>query len=103
MAQVGHDSTPGYRHEHRQPLSHRKDKKNHVGPKLKAVVRAPPGYAIVGADVDSEELWISSCMGDAQSGTHGATALWWMTLEDTRSASTDLHSKTAKNLRLPTD
>ena len=33
-------------------------KKNHVGSELKAMVRAPPGYAIIGADVDSEELWI---------------------------------------------
>ncbi|KAI9605705.1 hypothetical protein H4Q26_004070 [Puccinia striiformis f. sp. tritici PST-130] len=39
-----------------------------------------PGYAIVGADVDSEELWISSVMGDAQFGMH------------------DLHSKTASIL-----
>lgn len=33
-------------------------KENRVGSDLKAMVRAPPGYAIVGADVDSEELWI---------------------------------------------
>ena len=55
--------------------------KNRVGSELKAMVRAPPGYAIVGADVDSEKLWISSCMGDAQFGMHGATALGLMTLE----------------------
>ncbi|KAG7445742.1 uncharacterized protein BT62DRAFT_950592 [Guyanagaster necrorhizus] len=73
-------------------------KKNRVGSELKAMVRAPPGYAIVGADVDSEELWISSCMGDAQFGAHGATAIGWMTLEGTKAAGTDLHSKTAKIL-----
>ena len=78
-------------------------KKNRVGSELKAMVRAPPGYAIVGADVDSEELWISSCMGDAQFGMHGATALGWMTLEGTKSAGTDLHSKTAKILGLSRD
>lgn len=50
-------------------------KKNRVGSELKAMVRAPPGYAIVGADVDSEELWISSVMGDSQFGCHGATAI----------------------------
>ncbi|KAJ7050477.1 DNA polymerase family A-domain-containing protein [Mycena amicta] len=70
-------------------------KPNRVGSELKAMVRAPPGYAIVGADVDSEELWISSCMGDAQFGQHGATAIGWMTLEGTKAAGTDLHSKTA--------
>lgn len=70
-------------------------KKNRVGSELKAMVQAPVGYAIVGADVDSEELWISSVMGDAQFGAHGATAIGWMTLEGTKAAKTDLHSKTA--------
>ncbi|KAF4572657.1 DNA-directed DNA polymerase gamma mip1 [Pleurotus pulmonarius] len=78
-------------------------KKNRVGSELKAMVRAPPGYAIVGADVDSEELWISSCMGDAQFGLHGATALGWMTLEGTKASGTDLHSKTANILGISRD
>ena len=78
-------------------------KKNRVGSELKAMVRAPEGYAIVGADVDSEELWISSCMGDAQFGLHGATAIGWMTLEGTKSAGTDLHSKTASILGISRD
>jgi DNA polymerase gamma 1 len=78
-------------------------KKNRVGSELKAMVRAPEGYAIVGADVDSEELWISSCMGDAQFGFHGATAIGWMTLEGTKAAGTDLHSKTAKILQISRD
>ena len=78
-------------------------KKNRVGSELKAMVRAPDGYAIVGADVDSEELWISSCMGDAQFGLHGATAIGWMTLEGTKAAGTDLHSKTAKILGISRD
>ncbi|KAA1475033.1 gamma DNA-directed DNA polymerase [Dentipellis sp. KUC8613] len=78
-------------------------KKNRVGSELKAMVRAPPGYAIVGADVDSEELWISSVMGDAQFGLHGATAIGWMTLEGTKSAGTDLHSKTASILGISRD
>ncbi|TFK38611.1 DNA polymerase family A-domain-containing protein [Crucibulum laeve] len=78
-------------------------KKNRVGSELKAMVRAPKGYSIVGADVDSEELWISSCMGDAQFGLHGATALGWMTLEGTKGAGTDLHSKTASILGISRD
>ncbi|KAF7308725.1 POLAc domain-containing protein [Mycena chlorophos] len=78
-------------------------KPNRVGSELKAMVRAPPGYAIVGADVDSEELWISSCMGDAQFGQHGATAIGWMTLEGTKAAGTDLHSKTAEILGISRD
>ncbi|KAH9926851.1 gamma DNA-directed DNA polymerase [Amylocystis lapponica] len=78
-------------------------KANRVGSELKAMVRAPDGYAIVGADVDSEELWISSVMGDAQFGLHGATAIGWMTLEGTKAAGTDLHSKTASILGISRD
>lgn len=73
-------------------------KKNRVGSELKAMVRAPEGYKFVGADVDSEELWIASVMGDSQFGMHGGTAIGWMTLEGTKSAGTDVHSKTAKIL-----
>lgn len=73
-------------------------KKNRVGSELKAMVKAPPGWSIVGADVDSQELWICSVMGDAQFGFHGATAVGWMTLEGSKSLGTDLHSKTASIL-----
>lgn len=73
-------------------------KKNRIGSELKAMVKAPPGWAIVGADVDSEELWICSVMGDAQFGIHGATAIGWMTLEGSKAQGTDLHSKTASIL-----
>jgi DNA polymerase gamma 1 len=73
-------------------------KKNRVGSELKAMVKAPQGFKFVGADVDSEELWIASLFGDAEFGIHGATAIGWMTLEGTKAAGTDLHSKTAKIL-----
>ena len=36
------------------------------------MVRAPPGYHLVGADVDSQELWIASVLGDTNfTGIHG--------------------------------
>lgn len=73
-------------------------KPNRVGSELKAMVKAPPGYAFVGADVDSEELWIASLVGDAQFQIHGGNAIGFMTLEGTKAAGTDLHSKTAKIL-----
>lgn len=73
-------------------------KKNRLGSELKSLIRAPPGYCFVGADVDSEELWIASLMGDAVFGAHGGSALGWMTLEGTKNEGTDLHSKTAKIL-----
>lgn len=73
-------------------------KANRVGSELKAMVKAPPGYSFVGADVDSEELWIASLVGDAQFKIHGGNAIGFMTLEGTKAAGTDLHSKTAKIL-----
>ncbi|SMN20739.1 similar to Saccharomyces cerevisiae YOR330C MIP1 Catalytic subunit of the mitochondrial DNA polymerase [Maudiozyma saulgeensis] len=73
-------------------------KKNRIGSELKAQVKAPPGYCFVGADVDSEELWIASLVGDSVFNLHGGTAIGWMCLEGTKSAGTDLHTKTAKIL-----
>ncbi|KAK6067674.1 DNA polymerase gamma [Seiridium cupressi] len=73
-------------------------KKNRVGSELKAMVRAPPGYSFVGADVDSEELWIASVIGDAIFKMHGGNAIGFMTLEGTKAAGTDLHSRTASIL-----
>lgn len=37
-----------------------------IGSELKSMIRSPPGYCFVGADVDSQELWIASLLGDAQ-------------------------------------
>lgn len=70
-------------------------KKTRVGSELKAMVKAPPGYSFVGADVDSEELWIASVLGDAIFKLHGGNAIGFMTLEGTKAAGTDLHSRTA--------
>ena len=75
-------------------------KPNRLGSELKAKVIAPPGYAFVGADVDSQELWIASLLGDAQFKMHGGNALGFMTLEGTKANGTDLHSKTAKILNI---
>jgi DNA polymerase gamma 1 len=73
-------------------------KKNRVGSELKSMIKAPPGYSFVGADVDSQELWIASLVGDASFKLHGGNAIGFMTLEGTKAAGTDLHSKTAKIL-----
>ncbi|KAK7737791.1 DNA-directed DNA polymerase gamma mip1 [Cytospora paraplurivora] len=69
-----------------------------VGSELKAMVKAPPGYSFVGADVDSEELWIASVLGDAVFKIHGGNAIGFMTLEGSKAAGTDLHSRTASIL-----
>lgn len=73
-------------------------KANRVGSELKAMIKAPPGYAFVGADVDSQELWIASLIGDAQFQLHGGNAIGFMTLEGSKAAGTDMHSRTAKIL-----
>ncbi|KAG9193961.1 DNA polymerase gamma 1 [Alternaria panax] len=70
-------------------------KKNRLGSELKSMVRAPEGYCFVGADVDSQELWIASLIGDATFKLHGGNAVGFMTLEGTKAAGTDLHSRTA--------
>lgn len=73
-------------------------KKDRVGSELKSMITAPPGYSFVGADVDSQELWIASLTGDASFKLHGGNAIGFMTLEGTKAAGTDLHSRTAKIL-----
>ncbi|XP_017555602.1 DNA polymerase subunit gamma-1 isoform X1 [Pygocentrus nattereri] len=68
-----------------------------VGSELKAMVQVPPGYHLVGADVDSQELWIAAVLGESHfAGMHGCTAFGWMTLQGKKSQGTDLHSRTAE-------
>ncbi|XP_034946389.1 DNA polymerase subunit gamma-1, mitochondrial [Chelonus insularis] len=75
-----------------------------VGSELRAMVQAPPGFSIVGADVDSQELWIASLIGDAYcAGIHGATPFGWMTLIGNKSNGTDMHSVTAKAVGISRD
>ncbi|XP_071643225.1 DNA polymerase subunit gamma-1, mitochondrial [Temnothorax longispinosus] len=75
-----------------------------IGSELRGMVQAPPGYNIVGADVDSQELWIASIIGDAYyKRIHGATPFGWMTLIGTKSNGTDMHSVTAKAIGISRD
>ncbi|PAA75522.1 hypothetical protein BOX15_Mlig031054g3 [Macrostomum lignano] len=79
-----------------------------LGSELKAMVQPPPGYRLVGADVDSQELWIASMAGDAEFDDdagggngerrriHGATAVSWMSLRGSKAEGTDLHSVSAR-------
>ncbi|OOQ89442.1 DNA polymerase gamma, mitochondrial [Penicillium brasilianum] len=73
-------------------------KANRVGSELKAMIKAPPGHVFVGADVDSQELWIASLVGDAPFQLHGGNAIGFMTLEGSKAAGTDLHSRSASIL-----
>ncbi|CAG7978877.1 unnamed protein product [Penicillium salamii] len=73
-------------------------KANRVGSELKAMIKAPPGYSFVGADVDSQELWIASLVGDAPFQIHGGNAIGFMCLEGSKAEGTDLHSRSASIL-----
>lgn len=42
-----------------------------LGSEIKAMVQAPPGFCLVGADVDSQEMWIASLIGDSVVGFQG--------------------------------
>ena len=75
-----------------------------IGSELKAMVKAPPGHSFVGADVDSQELWIAAVLGDAYfAQSHGATALGWMTLQGSKSDGTDMHSASANVMGVSRD
>jgi DNA polymerase gamma 1 len=78
-------------------------KASRLGSELKSLVQAPPRHKFVGADVDSQELWIAGLLGDAQFGTHGATAFGWMTLQGAKADGTDLHSRSAAILKASRD
>lgn len=48
--------------------------RDRVGSELKAMVQVPPGYHLVGSDVDSQELWIAAVLGESHfAGMHGET------------------------------
>ncbi|XP_053678143.1 DNA polymerase subunit gamma-1, mitochondrial [Anopheles nili] len=86
-----------------------------IGSELRAMVQAPDGFRFVGADVDSQELWIASVLGDADvaetlakrgkdSGQlHGGTPFGWMTLSGTKASRTDMHSVTAQAVGISRD
>lgn len=75
-----------------------------VGSELRSMIQSPPGYSLVGADVDSQELWIASVIGDSYYGKeHGSTAFGWMTLSGRKSDNTDMHSATAKAIGITRD
>ncbi|KAI8813655.1 DNA polymerase gamma [Cladochytrium replicatum] len=78
-------------------------KASRVGSELKAQVHAPQGYRFVGADVDSEELWLASLIGDAQLAIQGGTPIGFMTLQGTKAQGTDLHSVTGRIVGISRD
>lgn len=78
-------------------------KATRIGTELKSMIEAPPGYSFVGADVDSEELWLAAALGDAASGVSGLTPLGLMVLIGTKADKTDVHSVVAAQLGISRD
>lgn len=77
-----------------------------IGSEMRAMVNAPPNYSVVGADVDSQELWIASVLGDAftkSSKIQGGTPISWMTLIGNKANGSDMHSVTAKAINISRD
>ncbi|CAF4952646.1 unnamed protein product [Pieris macdunnoughi] len=74
-----------------------------IGSELRAMVQAPPGYRFVGADVDSQELWIAALLGDSGLGVCGGTAFGWAVLAGDKRSQTDLHSLTASAANINRD
>lgn len=70
-------------------------KAKRIGTELKSMVEAPPGWVMVGADVDSQELWIASAYADTDIGICGSSPLGVMTLIGDKATKTDPHSVVA--------
>lgn len=71
-------------------------KPNKIGSEIKSTINAPEGYYIVGADVDSQELWLASVMGDSEYRLNGSTPFGMQNLIGDKKQKTDFHSNTAK-------
>lgn len=46
-------------------LSNFNSQEDRIGSELKSMIQSPPGYHFVGADVDSQELWLAALFGDS--------------------------------------
>lgn len=78
-------------------------KAKRIGTELKSMIEAPAGYRIVGADVDSQELWIAACLGDMYLGFVGSSPLGLLVTVGNKKDGTDPHSVLANNQDLSRD
>lgn len=78
-------------------------KKLRIGTELKTMVEVPADYRIVGADVDSQELWIASALGDMELGYCGSTSLGLSVVLGKKEDKTDPHSAVALQQGIPRD
>lgn len=78
-------------------------KEKRIGTELKSMIEVPEGYSLVGADVDSQELWLAASLGDLKDGVCGSTPLGLMVLVGTKEDGTDPHSVVAAQLGISRD
>jgi DNA polymerase gamma 1 len=72
-------------------------KEKRVGTEVKSMIEAPPGYLLIGADQDSQELWLGACLADRANGGYvGSTPLSLMVIAGDSSKGTDFMSVVAK-------
>lgn len=77
-----------------QVLSNPKAKR--IGSELKSMIQAVPGYVFVGADVEAQEAWIASMLGDMLTGGYcGITGFAYSIYIGSKSKGTDFHSLNA--------
>ncbi|CAG8534276.1 4554_t:CDS:2 [Ambispora gerdemannii] len=73
---------------------------NYVGADYRKKIKAPKGYKIVRGKIEALEIWIASLIGDSQFGIYGATAMSWHVLHGDPLIGTDMHSRTARELKV---
>jgi len=79
-------------------------KKHRIGTELKTRIQCPPGWKIVSADFDQQELSIASIYADAwEGGFIGSSAMAYTVLSGSKEKGTDAHSTLAKAMGIDRD
>jgi len=79
-------------------------KSHRIGTELKSRIQCPPGWKIVGADFDGQELQIASIYADAwEGGFIGASPMAHTVLSGSKEKGTDAHTKLAKAINIDRD
>ena len=79
-------------------------KGHRIGTELKTRIQCPPGWKIVGADFDGQELQIASIYADAwEGGFIGASPMAHTVLSGAKEKGTDAHTKLAKAINTNRD
>jgi DNA polymerase gamma 1 len=79
-------------------------KGHRIGTELKTRIQCPPGWKIVGADFDGQEISIASIYADAwEGGFIGASPMAHTVLSGSKEKGTDAHTKLAKAINTSRD